>query len=190
MLERLPFTSIFIKTDWFRTYERKLKKIECQVDRERNLVDLRALYKISSKNDYFLVFCYFLLLLSRFFTKKEKTWLPWFRPELLPIFTEWSEFNWNLEYLEQMASTIDSFQAWSFFVFLIFFLFFVCIFSSFFFIFPFFISSCTVQCVTFLIFLVGAWLCTSKGKIQWCIKLLSAHHQGPTSSVNKACYKS
>ena len=68
--------------------------------------------------------------------------------------------------------------------------FFVCIFSSFFFIFPFFISSCTVQCVTFLIFLVGAWLCTSKGKIQWCIKLLSAHHQGPTFSVNRACYKS
>ena len=89
-----------------------------------------------------------------------------------------------------MASTIDSFQIWFFFDFLIFLLFFVCIFSSFFFIFPFFISYCTVQCVTFLIFLVGAWLCTSKGKIQWCIKLLSAHHQGPTSSVNKACYKS
>lgn len=67
-----------------------------------------------------------------------------------------------------------------------------CFFSFYFFLFAssFFISSYTVQCVTFLIFLVGARLCTSKGKIQWCIKLLSAHHQGPTSSVYKVCCKS
>ena len=164
------------------------------MDCERKLVDLRAFYKISSKYDYFLVFLLFSSFCSHGYLQKKK------RNLTSSILTEttskaiwllWSEFfNNSIGILGA-----DGFDYWLLSNLILFWLFnfppfFVCIFSSFFFIFPFFISYCTVQCVTFLIFLVGAWLCTSKGKIQWCIKLLSAHHQGPTSSVNKACYKS
>ena len=64
-----------------------MKKIECQVDRERNLVDLRALHKISSKYDYFLVFLLFSSFCSHGLLQKkgQETWLPQFRPELLLI---------------------------------------------------------------------------------------------------------
>ena len=167
--------------------------------RERKLVDLRAFYKISSKYDYFLVFLLFSSFCSHGYLQKKgekrrnltssiltettskAIWLLWieFFNNSIGIWNTWSR---------RLRLLIDSFQTWFFFFnFPSFFCLHLFVFLLHF---PFFISSCTVQCVTFLIFLVGAWLCTSKGKIQWCIKLLSAHHQGPTFSVNRACYKS
>ena len=89
-----------------------MKKIECQVVRERKLVDLRAFYKISSKYDYFLVFLRFSSFCSHGYLQKKETWLPPFWLKLLPKLYGYSGQNSSIIQLEFGILGADGFDFW------------------------------------------------------------------------------